>query len=226
MRYMLTGDHWSAEEAQRIGVLQEIAPTREKALKLAVGIATKIAACGPLGIKATLASAHLRDQFIARRSSIEAQCSIQRTLRNRGLQGRPKGRGGRPPTRVSGQVINSASQPTVRQRGDGLRPHKRVAYRRCSCAPLRRVVRQRHPQRYTARAAERHPAGDLPAVRAERTAKRDLARAQQRRRRQGQFAARSSSWRATTSIRTMPIPCSGRSPIGNRTIGAALRARN
>jgi enoyl-CoA hydratase len=59
MRYMLTGDHWSAEEAQRMGVLQEIAPTREKALELGVGIATKIAACGPLGIKATLASAHL-----------------------------------------------------------------------------------------------------------------------------------------------------------------------
>jgi enoyl-CoA hydratase len=59
MRYMLTGDHWSAEEAQRMGVLQEIAPTQEKALELGVGIATKIAACGPLGIKATLASAHL-----------------------------------------------------------------------------------------------------------------------------------------------------------------------
>jgi enoyl-CoA hydratase/carnithine racemase len=58
MRYMLTGDHWSAEEARRIGIVQEIAPTREKALELGIEIASKIAACGPLGIKTTLASAH------------------------------------------------------------------------------------------------------------------------------------------------------------------------
>jgi enoyl-CoA hydratase/carnithine racemase len=59
MRYMLTGDHWSAEEALRMGVVQEIAPTPDKALEAGVNIATKIAACGPLGIKTTLASAHL-----------------------------------------------------------------------------------------------------------------------------------------------------------------------
>ena len=59
MRYMLTGDHWSAEEAFRMGVVQEVAPTREKALEAGVMIATKIAACGPLGIRTTLASAHL-----------------------------------------------------------------------------------------------------------------------------------------------------------------------
>jgi enoyl-CoA hydratase len=59
MRYMLTGDHWSADEARRIGIVQEIAPTREKALELGIEIASKIAACGPLGVKTTLASAHL-----------------------------------------------------------------------------------------------------------------------------------------------------------------------
>jgi enoyl-CoA hydratase/carnithine racemase len=59
MRYMLTGEHWGAEEAFRMGVVQEIAPTREKALKAGIAIATKIAVCGPLGIKTTLASAHL-----------------------------------------------------------------------------------------------------------------------------------------------------------------------
>jgi enoyl-CoA hydratase len=57
MRYMLTGDHWSAEESLRMGVTQEIAPTREAALQAGIRIATKIAACGPLSIKATLASA-------------------------------------------------------------------------------------------------------------------------------------------------------------------------
>jgi len=59
MRYMLTGEHWGAEEAFRMGVVQEIAPSREKALEAGIAVATKIAACGPLGIKTTLASAHL-----------------------------------------------------------------------------------------------------------------------------------------------------------------------
>jgi len=59
MRYMLTGDHWSAEESFRMGITQQIAPTPEAALALGIAMARKIAACGPLGIKATLASAHL-----------------------------------------------------------------------------------------------------------------------------------------------------------------------
>ena len=59
MRYMLTGDHWGAEEAYRMGVIQEIAPDPAKALEAGIGLAQKIAACGPLGIKTTLESAHL-----------------------------------------------------------------------------------------------------------------------------------------------------------------------
>jgi enoyl-CoA hydratase/carnithine racemase len=59
MRYMLTGDHWGAEEAYRIGVIQAIAPNPAKALDAGIGLAQKIAACGPLGIKTTLESAHL-----------------------------------------------------------------------------------------------------------------------------------------------------------------------
>lgn len=59
MRYMLTGDHWGAQEAYRMGEVQEIAPNRDAAIESAVRIANKVAACGPLGIKATLASAHL-----------------------------------------------------------------------------------------------------------------------------------------------------------------------
>ena len=58
MRYMLTGDHWSADESRRMGVTQEIAPTPAAALELGVAMARKIAACGPLSIMATLASAH------------------------------------------------------------------------------------------------------------------------------------------------------------------------
>ena len=59
MRYMLTGDHWGAEEAYRIGVIQQIAPNPAQALEAGIGLAHKIAACGPLGIKTTLESAHL-----------------------------------------------------------------------------------------------------------------------------------------------------------------------
>jgi enoyl-CoA hydratase/carnithine racemase len=58
MRYMLTGDHWSAEESLRIGITQAIAPTAAGSLELGVTMARKIAACAPLSIKATLASAH------------------------------------------------------------------------------------------------------------------------------------------------------------------------
>jgi enoyl-CoA hydratase len=58
MRYMLTGDHWSAEESFRMGITQQIAPTPEAALEAGVAMARKIAACAPLSIRATLASAH------------------------------------------------------------------------------------------------------------------------------------------------------------------------
>jgi enoyl-CoA hydratase/carnithine racemase len=59
MRYMLTGDHWGADEARRLGVIQEITPNREQGLSFALEIAGRIARGAPLGIQATLASAHL-----------------------------------------------------------------------------------------------------------------------------------------------------------------------
>ena len=59
MGYMLTGDHWGAEEALRMGIIQEIAPNPTAALETGISLAQKIAACGPLGIKTTLESAHL-----------------------------------------------------------------------------------------------------------------------------------------------------------------------
>jgi enoyl-CoA hydratase len=58
MRYMLTGDHWGAEEAYRMGVIQQIAADPAAALEAGIGLARKAAACGPLGIKTTLESAH------------------------------------------------------------------------------------------------------------------------------------------------------------------------
>jgi enoyl-CoA hydratase len=59
MRYMLTGDHWSAEEAYRMGEVQEVAANAQEALDAGIRITNKIADCGPLGIQNTLASAHL-----------------------------------------------------------------------------------------------------------------------------------------------------------------------
>jgi len=59
MRYLLTGDHWDAATALRMGVVQEIAPDKLKAIEVAIGIANRIAGCGPIGIKATLQAAHL-----------------------------------------------------------------------------------------------------------------------------------------------------------------------
>jgi len=58
MRYMLTGDHWSAEESYRMGITQLIVPTPMEAIEAGIAMARKIAACAPLSIKATLASAH------------------------------------------------------------------------------------------------------------------------------------------------------------------------
>jgi enoyl-CoA hydratase/carnithine racemase len=58
MRYVLTGDHWNAEEAYRMGEVQEIAPNRDAALEAGIRLANKAAACGPLGIKTALLSAH------------------------------------------------------------------------------------------------------------------------------------------------------------------------
>jgi enoyl-CoA hydratase/carnithine racemase len=59
MRYLLTGDLWDAQTAHRMGIVQEIAPNKDAALKIGIDIANRVAACGPLGIKATLKAAHL-----------------------------------------------------------------------------------------------------------------------------------------------------------------------
>jgi enoyl-CoA hydratase len=59
MRYMLTGDHWSADEAFRMGLVQAVAANVDDAMRSAVAIASKIAACAPLGVRTTLESAHL-----------------------------------------------------------------------------------------------------------------------------------------------------------------------
>jgi enoyl-CoA hydratase/carnithine racemase len=55
MRWLLTGDEFGADEALRIGLVQEVAPPGE-ALARAVALAEVIAQQAPLGVHATLAS--------------------------------------------------------------------------------------------------------------------------------------------------------------------------
>jgi enoyl-CoA hydratase/carnithine racemase len=58
MRYLLTADEISAEEALRLGLVQELTvPGKQR--KRALEIATTISRQAPLGVQATLASARL-----------------------------------------------------------------------------------------------------------------------------------------------------------------------
>jgi len=60
MRWLLTGDEFDAAEAYRIGLVQEVADDAQTALSRAREIAHTIAdRAAPLGVRATLASAHL-----------------------------------------------------------------------------------------------------------------------------------------------------------------------
>lgn len=56
MRWLLTGDEFGADEALRMGLVQEVVETGRQ-LERAVELAERIAAAAPLGVRATLASA-------------------------------------------------------------------------------------------------------------------------------------------------------------------------
>ncbi|BAN49078.1 crotonase/enoyl-CoA hydratase family protein [Metapseudomonas resinovorans] len=57
MRWLLTGDEFDAHEAYRLGLVQEVLAS-EDLLPRATWLAERVAAQAPLGIRATLASAH------------------------------------------------------------------------------------------------------------------------------------------------------------------------
>jgi enoyl-CoA hydratase len=57
MRYMLSGEDWGADEAHRLGLVQEVT-AQDKQLDRAVELAKRIATAAPLGVRATLASSH------------------------------------------------------------------------------------------------------------------------------------------------------------------------
>jgi enoyl-CoA hydratase/carnithine racemase len=58
MRWLLTGDEFSAHEAYRIGLVQEVVPTGSQ-LQRALAIADTIARQSPVGVQASLAAARL-----------------------------------------------------------------------------------------------------------------------------------------------------------------------
>jgi enoyl-CoA hydratase/carnithine racemase len=66
MRYLLTGDEFTAQDAYRMGLVQEVVPAGKQIVR-AVELAETIAAQAPLAVRATLASARL-----ARKSEAEA----------------------------------------------------------------------------------------------------------------------------------------------------------
>jgi enoyl-CoA hydratase/carnithine racemase len=62
MRILLTGDEFSAQEAHRLGLVQEVVPAGQQ-LERALAIAETIARQSPVGVRATLTSARVaRDQ--------------------------------------------------------------------------------------------------------------------------------------------------------------------
>lgn len=97
MRFILTGDHWNAREALRMGTVQEVAPNRDAALAKAVEIANKIAACGPLGIETSLASSRMAvDDSEAALAALDEQYRALLTTRDF-QEGRDAQAQGRPP---------------------------------------------------------------------------------------------------------------------------------
>ena len=79
MRWLLTGDEFGADEAHRIGLVQEVVEPG-KQLERAIQIAETIAAQSPLGVQATIASARqsLAEDAAARAAPRAAEAPRQR----------------------------------------------------------------------------------------------------------------------------------------------------
>ncbi len=95
MRWLLTGDEFDADEALRIGLVQEVVKT-EEVLDKAIEIAETISKQAPLGVQATIESArkmqsegfeaakkHLKPQILKLFQSEDAQEGVQSFLERR-----------------------------------------------------------------------------------------------------------------------------------------------
>ena len=64
MRWILTGEEFGADEALRIGLVQEVVPDAAAAIARAIEIATMIAErSAPLGVRTALRSAQLAREY-------------------------------------------------------------------------------------------------------------------------------------------------------------------
>jgi enoyl-CoA hydratase/carnithine racemase len=61
MRYLLTGDQWSAEDAYRMGLIQYVTEPG-KQLEKAMELARKVANAAPLGVRSILKNARLAEK--------------------------------------------------------------------------------------------------------------------------------------------------------------------
>ena len=81
MRFLLTADEFGADQAMRIGLVQEIVPAGEQ-LERAADVARQIAAQAPLGVQATLANARVARAAAERAAAEHLSESVSRVLRS------------------------------------------------------------------------------------------------------------------------------------------------
>jgi enoyl-CoA hydratase len=82
MRFLLTAEEFGAEEAMRIGLVQEVVPAPAQ-LERATEIAAMIAAQAPLGVQATLANARVAREAAEREAVEHLGENVPRVLRSR-----------------------------------------------------------------------------------------------------------------------------------------------
>jgi len=86
MRYMLTGDHWTAEESYRMGITQQIVATPAAALEAGHRDRAQDRRVRAAGVKATLASAHQMIDPVESRRAIESSArNTARSIRTEDL---------------------------------------------------------------------------------------------------------------------------------------------
>jgi enoyl-CoA hydratase len=81
MRFLLTAEEFGAEEAMRIGLVQEVVPAPAQ-LERAIEIAAMIAAQAPLGVQATLANARVAREAAEREAIEHLGENVPRVLRS------------------------------------------------------------------------------------------------------------------------------------------------
>jgi enoyl-CoA hydratase/carnithine racemase len=81
MRFLLTADEFGAEEAMRVGLVQEVVPAGEQ-IERAAEIARQIAAQAPLGVQATLANARVARAAAEHAAAEHLRETVPRVLRS------------------------------------------------------------------------------------------------------------------------------------------------